>query len=341
VSKPVNPVAVGGFTLGALALLVAGLLLFGGGQWFGAQKIRYVIFFDSSLNGLDVGAPVKMQGVKIGAVADISLLVDPQNGKVLKPVVVEIDRNSFLGPGGLPMSGGLSYERQKENRDKLVAKGFRARLEVQSLLTGLLFIDLDRYPDKPAQFNGADYQGLIELPGVPTTVDEIRDIAERVVQRAKDLPLEQIVKDFADTLKEIRGLVGSEEAKRSNAALARSLEGLDKTLGTLNQNLGPLMKEASQAVGSANGLMQDSRALVQDARRDIKPVLASADKTLAAAAAALDRAQAAASSVEGAVGPDSALAETLIALKDAARSIKNLTDYLERHPESVISGKSH
>ena len=95
-SKHLNPIAIGGFTMGALVLLVVGLLMFGGGRFFNTDKNFYVIYFDSSLNGLDVGAPVKMQGVKIGIVTAISLQLDPNSGKIRKAVIVEIDRNSFL-----------------------------------------------------------------------------------------------------------------------------------------------------------------------------------------------------------------------------------------------------
>lgn len=340
-SKPINPMAVGGFTLGALALLVIGLLMFGGGQLFNADKTRYVVFFDSSLNGLDIGAPVKMQGVKIGTVTDISLQVDPGNGKVLKPVVVEIDRQSFQGPGGRALPVGFSRKMQEENRDKLVAAGFRARLEMQSLLTGLLYVDIDKYPGKPPQFSGADYQGLVEMPSVPTTVDEIRDTAEEIVKKIKKMPVDEIVRDLADTLKEIRSLVGSEEAKRSNAALAKTLEGMEKTVATLNRNLEPLLKETGKTVTSANNLLQDSRAMVQDVHRDVRPVLAAAEKALGSATAALNKAQSALGKVEGSVGPESSLEEALVALKDTARSVKDLADYLERHPESLIAGKNH
>ncbi|MGR8953181.1 MAG: MlaD family protein, partial [Gammaproteobacteria bacterium] len=69
-SKPINPVTIGSFTVGALLLLVIGILIFGGGQLLNTDKSRYVIFFDTSLNGLDIGAPVKMQGVKIGEVTE-------------------------------------------------------------------------------------------------------------------------------------------------------------------------------------------------------------------------------------------------------------------------------
>jgi paraquat-inducible protein B len=341
-SKPVSPVAIGGFTVGALAVLVTGLLLFGGGQFFNTDKIRYVIFFDtSSLNGLDVGAPVKMQGVKIGTVTEISLQVDPSTGMVLKPVVVEIDRRSFLGPGGMTLTGGISHEQQLKSRDMLVEKGFRARLETQSLLTGLLFVDFDKHPETPARFTGVDYQGLIELPYVPTTVDVIRNIVDELVKNLRNLPLDEMVRNFADTLKDIHSLVGSEDMKKSNAALTKTLEGMEKTVAALNRNLEPLLRETHQTVRDANGLVQDSRAMVQDVHQGMKPLMAATEKTLGSATAALDKAKSAVGTVEGALGPDSTLNETLIALRNAARSLRDLTDFLERHPEALISGKNH
>ncbi len=338
-SKPVSPVAIGAFTVGALALLVIGLLIFGGGQWLRTDKARYVIFFDSSLNGLDVGAPVKMQGVKIGAVTNIALQVDPKQGKVFKPVVIEIDRTTFLGADGKPPPRGVTYEQQKETRNELVERGFRARLETQSLLTGLLYVDIDRYPDKEPQFANLDYQGLVEIPCVPTTVDEIRNTAEGFMKRVREMPIEKIVQEMADTLQDIRDLVGSPEAKRSNAALAKALEGMDQTIGTLNRNLEPLLSDTRKTVTDTRVLMQDSRAMVRDVRQDMKPMLTAVEATLTTATATLNKAQSAVSAVEGSVGPESALNETLGALKSAARSLKELTDYLERHPESVISGK--
>ena len=347
-SKPVNPMAIGGFTVGALALLVAGLLMFGGGRLFKANNIRFVIFFDSSLNGLEVGAPVKMQGVKIGSVAEIKLELDPETTKIYKPVVVAIDPWSFAEINGNPMELTDDHKRLQENVDRLVSEGFRARLEMQSLLTGLLYVDFGLYPDKPSHYRHMDYQGLIELPSIRPTTDDLRNTAEEMAEKLRAVPLDKIVADFSDTLREIRDLLSSDEMKRSNAALAKTLEGMEKTMETLNQNLEPILRESKVTVASANALVQDSRSMVNDVHHDVKPVLAGAEKSMAAATTALDtanatlqKAQSAIVTAEGAVGPDSALNETLVALRDAARSIKNLTDYLERHPESLISGKDH
>ncbi|MGZ8200693.1 MAG: MlaD family protein [Methylosarcina sp.] len=340
-SKPINPMAIGGFTVGALALLVVGLLMFGGGQFLSADKTRFVVFFDTSLNGLDIGAPVKMQGVKIGEVIEVSVQIDPKNLKIYKPVVVEIDRNSFTGTGGVKFPTALTRAQHEANRDNLVKAGFRARLETQSLLTGLLYVDIDLHPDKPPLFVNMDYKGLVEFPGIPKTTDELRNTAEEVAKKLRELPLDQIVLDLSESLKAIKNLLESEETQQTRAALAKTLAGTEQAVNTLNRNLEPLLKDTNRAVRDTQSLVRDSRAMVRDLHQDIRPVLASTGKTLTAATAALNRTETSMANVSEAIGPESALNETLESLRDASRSLKELTDYLERHPESLISGKEH
>ncbi|MGZ8225386.1 MAG: MlaD family protein [Methylococcaceae bacterium] len=337
-SKPINPVAIGGFTVGALALLVAGLLIFGGGQLFSNNKVRFVIFFDSSLNGLDVGAPVKMQGVKIGSVKEIVLQFDMKSGKVYKPVVVELDRESFVG-GSQDFNKLVSRAEQKSNRDKLVASGFRARLEMQSLLTGLLYIDFDRHPDEQAVYVGLEYNELLELPAIPTTADQLRNAANDIAKKISALPLEEIIRDAAASMKDIRDILASEETQKSRAALTKTLEGAQETVTMLNRTLEPLLKDSAKTVSNTNALVNDSRKMVEDVHKDIGPVLAAADKALTAATAALNKADNTLTDVGDVLGPDSALNSTLQSINNAARSIRDLSDYLERHPDAVLSGK--
>jgi paraquat-inducible protein B len=338
-SKPINPVTIGGFTVGAVALLVAGLLMFGGGQVFKTDKTRFVVYFDTSLNGLDIGAPVKIQGVKIGEVTEVAIQIDPKAVKTYKPVVVQIDRNALTGVGGVKFPRALTHAQQETNRDNLVKAGFRARLEMQSLLTGLLYVDIDVHRDKPPVFTGLDYKGLVEFPSIPKTTDELRNTAEEMAKKLRELPLDQIVLDLSDSLKEIKNILVSEDVKTSKAALARTLTAMEKTVTTLNRELDPLIRDTNRTIHDTNLLMRDSRAMVRDVHRDIGPILASTNTALLAATAALNRTQESMGDMSDAIGPDSALNETLGALKDASRSIKQLTDYLERHPESLISGK--
>jgi paraquat-inducible protein B len=327
-SKPISPVAIGGFTVGALALLLVAMFIFGGGQFLRADKVRFVIFFDSSLNGLDIGAPVKMQGVKVGEVTKIVLQIDPKINKIYKPVVIEIDRKTLTTSEGTSFPRAMTRKEREANRDGLVAAGFRARLEMQSLLTGLLYIDFDVHRDKPPVFTGLEYQGLLELPAIPTTVDEIRNTVEEVAKKVNELPLEDIVQNLSASLREINNFLASEDVKKSKVALANTLGEMEKTVKTLNHNLEPLLVHTNNTMVSTNALI-----------RDFKPIVANTDKTLTAATAALDRSRDSMAKLDGAVGPESDLTETLEALKDTARSIRNLTDYLERHPEAVLTGK--
>lgn len=340
-SKPINPAAIGGFTLGALALLVAGLLIFGGGEAFKADKVRFVVFLESSLNGLDVGAPVKMQGVKVGEVKEISLLFDDKSGKLYKPVVIEINRGLLSGSGGLPLPEEVSREQLKAHRDLLVANGFRARLEMQSLLTGLLYVDLDTYPDKPPRFANLEYQGLLEIPGIPPTTVELRNTAEEVAQKLRNLPLDQIVQDFAESLHEIKSLLASEDLKKTQVALAKTLEDVEVTVQILNRNLEPLMKNTTTTVTSMEGLVKDTQAMINQLHHELPQIFASTDKTLQVAATALQKAEDSLQRVDDAVGPESALTDTLVAVEQAARAIRDLGDYLERHPEALLSGKQN
>ncbi|MGD0958453.1 MAG: MlaD family protein [Methylomonas sp.] len=168
-SKQANPLAIGAFLLGALVLLTTGVLIFGGGDFFKHKK-RFVIFFDSALNGLNIGAPVKLQGVQIGNVAEISLVMDAATGRIFKPVVIEIEPallRDFSGRKSSPHSEA----QQQEDKQRLIDLGLKARLETQSLLTGLLYVDLDFYHDKQVNPLNIEYEDLPELPSVPTTVD--------------------------------------------------------------------------------------------------------------------------------------------------------------------------
>ncbi|MGH6636148.1 MAG: MlaD family protein [Gammaproteobacteria bacterium] len=334
-SKPVSPIALGGFLVGAIVLLTAALLIFGGGELF-KEKRQFVIFFDSSLNGLNAGAPVKIQGVQVGSVTEVALQMDPPGVQFLKPVVIEFDPGRLIDPSGQPMeSAGTEQERQ-EYVQRLIEAGLRARLEMQSLLTGLLYVEFNLYPNEPVKLTGLDYKGLPELPSIPTATDELRNTLDEVLAKARELPLEDIVRDLSATLKEIRDTVKSDDIMRARAGLAKTLEGTEQLVGKLNRELGPMLADARETTKETRRLVRDLGA---ETRGGIRPVLAAAEQTLRKATAVLEESRGAVSAVESFGGPDSTLQQTLMELRNAARSLRDLTDYLERHPDSVLYGK--
>jgi paraquat-inducible protein B len=332
VSKSVNPMAIGGFLIGGLALLITALLVFGGGQLL-KPKLHWVVYFDSSLNGLNVGAPVKVQGVQVGTVKEIVLQMDLKHNRLMKPVVLEIEPGSLVNPQGEALQPALTDQERHERLQRFIDAGLRARLEIQSLLTGLLYVDLNFYPNYEARLTGLNYKDYPEVPAIPTTVDEVKGALEEVVKKVKDMPLDSMVRDLSATLAEIRLIVASDETRQSRKALARTLLEAEQLLADLNRQLPPLVRDANQTVKEAGRMVKSLHA-------EAKPALAAARQSLLKASAMLDEAKGAMANLADTAAGDSALQESLVELRDAARSIRLLSDYLEQHPESLIYGKS-
>jgi len=330
-SKAVNPFSIGAFLVGALALLIAAVLIFGGGQLF-KKKTEYVIYFDSALNGLNVGAPVTLQGVQIGRVKEIALELDQKSLQIAKPVVIEIDQERVLDSGGGSYQSATSLQEDQQRTRRLIDAGLKAQLKTQSLLTGLLYVEFNFYRNQALKLTGLNYKDLMELPSVPTTEDQIRNTADEILTKFRELPLETIVNDLSATLKAVRELVTSKEMANSRVALAKTLNETEKLVVNMNRDLVPLLK-------NMNGAVIETRTMVQQFSREMKPVLGVAEKTLTTANSVLLESKQSLNSVETLVTPDAPLWQSLEALRDAAQSTKDLTDYLQRHPDSLIYGK--
>ena len=298
-SKPVNPYTLGAFLVGSLTLLIVAILVFGGGQFL-KKKTEYVIFFDGALNGLNIGAPVKLQGVQIGTVKEISLELDQKFVRISKPVVIEIDPGVLLDASGKPLHIASSMEERKKNTQRLIDSGLKAQLQTQSLLTGLLYVEVNFFRDEPLQLTGINYKDLPELPSVPTTVDQIKSTADEMLSKFRQLPIEDMVKDLAVTLKEIKDIATSDELKKNRADLTKTLAETEQLVTNLNKGLVPLLN-------NMNGTMVDTRNLVQQFTQDMKPVLISSEKTLNTATSVLLESNHALGSVEALAAPDAPL----------------------------------
>jgi len=181
------------------------------------ERKPWVLYFNGSVRGLEVGAPVEMRGIKIGEVTDITLEFDQKKGAFRIPVLigVEPERIQFVGTGK-----ELSPAERMHGMDILVGKGLRAQLKTGSLLTGQLLISLDMYPDAPpAKIN---WEGKYpEFPTIPTPMEEITRSVTRIVEKFDKLPLEQIGNDLRDTMAHLN---------KTTEALRKMVKNLDESL---------------------------------------------------------------------------------------------------------------
>ena len=301
-SKQANKTLIGAFVVGAVVLVVIGILTFGSGQFMREMK-KFVLYFDGSIKGLNVGAPVNIRGVKVGEVTDIKVRFEGKDFAVRTPVFIEIDPDSFSEFS--EQKAGEYLKRLKLNKmvDVLIKRGLRAQLQSQSLVTGQLLVALDFYPDKPINLVGGE-TGYQEMPTIPSTMEALTKTIEK-------LPLEELVTRVMDIVKGIDRVVNSPELQGSISSLNQTLKSAQKLVQNIDEQIVPLSSEAKDVI------------------KDTTDTLVQADVTLSN----LKKNTAETSTLRYEVD------NTLRELSAAARSLHDLTDYLQRHPESLLRGK--
>jgi len=322
-SKRANPTLIGAFVVGAIAIFVVAILLFSSGKWFSKPE-PFVLFFVGSVKGLNIGAPVSFRGVNIGTVTDIKLKYDPQTKTVYIPVYVNIDPDSFTTVGT-----AAQLTEDKLTTEELIRDGLRAQLQLQSLLTGQLFIQLDYFKNRPAILIGAE-SDIEELPTIQTSFQEMG-------KAFQDLDLKQLSNDISSTLNGITRLVNAPEILSAIRSFDQALQGMVALVDTLNTNVGPLTSDANKAINEAHQTLADIRRLTQHIDTQVTPIANQAELTLSQAQTTLK-------ATNNLVSEDSEFVydatQAIRELADAARSVRVLADTIERNPEVFFRGKS-
>lgn len=317
--RKANPAVIGAFVVGAVALAVIGILVFGSGRMF-KRNVKVVCFFSGTVNGLNVGAPVKFKGVEVGSVSEIRLRLgetvltesETITQGVRIPVFIELD------PEKLTLQGGRRNIRDPKQMRELIDLGLRAQLNSQSFVTGLLFIQLDFHPEVPAKFLLPADSKEVELPTMPTTLEQVQSAAGEIIRKLEQIRFDAMVKSATEALDGIKNVVNA-------PGLRQTIEILPTTVANVNDAVVSL-RQLTARLGEKQGPLFDS-------------LKATSDKT----GATLEQAQLTLKTVQTFVEPGSPLAVQLAGslqeIAGAARSLRLLVDYLERNPSSVVRGK--
>ena len=341
-SKKVNPAAVGVFVAGAVLILLVGLIVLGSGRLFEKHE-RFVVYFQSSANGLQEGADVLLGGVKVGSVKSMRIQLDPDTGVKVIPVVIELSADRLAA---LSVEGDHTRDTilTPEAIEDFVGQGLRARLMSKSALTGQLFVDLEVFPEEVESytFPGKTIDGL---PQIPTTKNEIEQVLESIARSVDKIS--QI--EFAEVAENINALIKSLDAKVAEL----DLKGISDKANSVLDN-------TDSAVANLDKLITDEQVKsaitnINDAAVELKGLVAAIDDeqvnlAVRNAAGALENASGALAEFEGAAanigdltdprsGSIVRLNRTLGNLEEAAKAIEELADYLKRNPNALLSGK--
>jgi paraquat-inducible protein B len=351
-SKQASKTMVGAFVLGAIALFVVALLLFGSGRFF-KRTVQFVAFFEGSVKGLNVGAPVNFRGVKIGEVTEIHIYSNPNTLEVKLPVIMD------LYPERIESGTVKSDVSPRMAMSNLIRKGLRAQLQPQSLLTGQLFIQLDYHEGEPAKMVGTEGLGfdkdIFEVPTISSF-----DI-QQLTAKIDKLPLEEIANSVQKSLVGIEKIINSPEVHRSIELLPDTIDAVQTVAKTANSRIDEL-------TDSTDATLKDLRELINDIDAQVKPLGTSAQETLAEARdllkhvnnriasiedelaqttaafrSTMEQAETTLVSFEGLFEENSAARYTidqfLMELTYAAQSVRSLAEMLERNPDAIIRGK--
>jgi paraquat-inducible protein B len=332
-SKPANKTVIGVFVVIAVVLGVAALVIFGSGKFF-TKVNRYVIYFQGSVKGLRTGAPVVFRGVQIGEVTDVIIQVNTADLKFQIPVHIQID------PSNVSDIGPERKVNPEEFLFELINKGLRAQLQLQSLVTGLLMINLDFHPDTPIELIsekvGLPKDIVGEIPTIPTPFEKLEKTFEQI-------PISDIAEDVRSALKGIEKVVNSPELTGSIEALEETLRSIQLLAQNIDKRVGPLSTSIEEAFVEAKAGISDARTVMKNIDTRTVPLVARLKKAAESAQVALDQANNALKGIENLAAEGTQLryeiSVTMREISGAARSVRVLTDYLEQHPDALIRGK--
>jgi paraquat-inducible protein B len=283
----------------------------------------------------------------VGSVTDITLEANAEDLTTQIPVTIEIQPKKYK------IVRGKRESNPYETIHILIERGLRAQLQLQSFVTGQLMIELDFYPDTPVRLVGVDTD-YPEIPTIPTPL-------ETLAKTFRDLNLEELVNRVTSAVKGIEELVNSPDLRGSIDSLNLLLQDARKLVGNIDSQIEPLATSLDKTLRDYGKLAQEVdeevepigdevektltayRKLAETLDHQVDPLMSSLHINLKAARLALEQGAKTLATAEHTLSEDSTtiyeLNNSLKEISAMARSIRQLADYLERHPESLLSGK--
>ncbi len=311
------------FVIAASIIAVAAVMVFGAAKFFSRTE-NFISFFSESVNGLDVGAPLKYKGVKIGKVEGIFISSSKNIKESSVSVVYSIDIDQ------LRRKTSMNVKDYNEWMDEQIAEGLRARLNYQSIVTGMLYIELDFIADRGEKYD-LKYGGtrFKEIPAAKSGLSELAKGFEKTMADVAKIDFAAIGRDVQSAMAKVNEKLDGIDAKAISDSAVSALRGVDGLVRN---------RDVAEAVKKLDALLSDSDALVNDARAELKKLSASG----ASLSARLDEVL---RNVNSVVAPQSPfryqIAVLVKTMNDSMSYIANFTDYLQRNPNSLLRGKDN
>lgn len=327
-----NPKIIGAFVTVMLALIVAMVMYFGTANFLN-RSTHFILFFDQSVNGLQVGSAVKFRGVPVGEVQKIMIRAEGQSpDSTAIPVVIRINRSRLeddLGVSG----GAFDPESIQESLDR----GLVAQLNLESIITGQLFVEFSFEPDKAAvsRHHLEEVNGIYEIPTLNSSLDQITADVAQIIADFKELDLDELNGNINGLLVSAKKTLDGIDSAEISGSITRAADQIHAFVAS---------EDFNESVAAMRGAFQEVRDTAESFNLTEGPLAKTVDQwteQIAETLDSLDRLSADASAV---LKPGSDVRyefeNMLRELARAAKSVRLLSEYLERNPNAILTGRS-
>jgi len=322
VSMRANPTAIGLFMIGATALSVVGVAVLASTAWFG-DRHTFISFFEESVNGLERGAPVKFQGVPVGTVTELLIQIHEVDKTFQVPVQYEIDLTRLTTE-----TGAFVHLNDPEVLRQQIADGLRAQLQMESIVTGQLYVELTYRTEAaspPLAIRPAEH------PVIPTTPSLLAVFGTEAGS---------LVADVLQILFRVNEMLEEVDMREINSAVVASAQAVERLVGS--DDLQRAIGEVPEMAAQFSRALTEMERLAERIGASIDPLQSRMEATLESASLTLEAAREAIDGTVGLLSTDSELGygleQALIGLREAAEALRVLAISLERNPDMLLRG---
>ena len=330
--------AVGVFAIGGILAFIVAIFLFTSGPFFGGRSHTFVLYFNESVTGLEVGAPVKLRGVRIGQVKRVMAYFSPERERVLVSVTISIEDVYFragrrerlrLAVGdrekifGDPDGEETAVVRSAFCRSPLIV-GMVGSLQMESLVTGKLFVGLEYAPTPAGKYLRPDVDGVPEIPTRPSNLESFSDHLSSI----------------ADGLSRVNyAAIGSSLERIMSSIASMDLGSLSHALTEFASNVTQMFNEdnTKSAFASVVVLCENLAELSSAINRQLKP-------TLPSIRSAVEQVSDGIGNLFAMFDPNSRFSFSterfFRAMEGAARAMGLFFEFLEQHPNAIFAGRA-
>jgi phospholipid/cholesterol/gamma-HCH transport system substrate-binding protein/paraquat-inducible protein B len=325
---------IGTFILSALTVTVIAIVMLSGGKWFRKHVLYWESYFDESVQGLAVGAPIKYRGVQVGTVDNIHFVGDEYGSEMNKEDLLRYGRYVVVTGSATEMAPHLTEEEKNASRLSKITAGLRVRLASQGV-TGVVYLEADYLDPKEYPVMEPPWKPRhAYVPSAPSTASLLGAALHNIARTLEKADIDKVTRDLDSLLLDATTLVKETNlqqlANEAGHMLSEFQEAARQARRLLdNPDVATMMSDAA-------GTLQETRYVLDDLSRISKQIKIGSE-ALPDTVSRLDRTLQRIDRIVSNKGRD--FEETLENMRVISENLRELTDNAKRYPAQVFFGE--